>query len=120
CHRPPRPRSRHRDAGQRGDRPPAARGGNQRLSAEFTAEARRRRASVAEASDSAPPEVLLARPQGVPLCSRAAMSAERERLEREGSAWKLWGPYVAERAWGTVREDYSANGTAWDYFPHDH
>src|SRR5258706_6613924 len=34
--------------------------------------------------------------------------------------WKAWGPYLSERAWGTVREDYSANGTAWDYFPHDH
>jgi len=34
--------------------------------------------------------------------------------------WKRWGPYLAERQWGTVREDYSADGTAWDYFPHDH
>ncbi len=34
--------------------------------------------------------------------------------------WKRWGPYLSERAWGTVREDYSAGGTAWDYFPHDH
>jgi hypothetical protein len=34
--------------------------------------------------------------------------------------WKQWGPYLAERAWGTVREDYSADGEAWDYFPHDH
>src|SRR6201994_4964375 len=34
--------------------------------------------------------------------------------------WKQWGPYVSERAWGTVREDYSATGEAWDYFPHDH
>ena len=34
--------------------------------------------------------------------------------------WKEWGPYVSERAWGTVREDYSADGSAWDYFPHDH
>jgi hypothetical protein len=34
--------------------------------------------------------------------------------------WKHWGPYVAERAWGTVREDYSPNGDAWSYFPHDH
>ncbi len=34
--------------------------------------------------------------------------------------WKHWGPYVAERAWGTVREDYSANGDAWNHFPHDH
>lgn len=34
--------------------------------------------------------------------------------------WKEWGPYLSERAWGTVREDYSANGDAWNYFPHDH
>jgi hypothetical protein len=33
--------------------------------------------------------------------------------------WRRWGPYVAERSWGTVREDYSADGSAWDYFPHD-
>ena len=36
------------------------------------------------------------------------------------AAWRRWGPYLAERAWGTVREDYSASGNAWDYFPHDH
>ncbi len=36
------------------------------------------------------------------------------------SNWKRWGPYLSERAWGTVREDYSANGDAWNYFPHDH
>ena len=36
------------------------------------------------------------------------------------SAWRKWGCYVAERAWGTVREDYSADGDAWDYFTHDH
>lgn len=34
--------------------------------------------------------------------------------------WKKWGPYLSERQWGTVREDYSANGDAWNYFPHDH
>ena len=34
--------------------------------------------------------------------------------------WQRWGPYLSERQWGTVREDYSDNGTAWDYFPHDH
>ncbi|HYN39089.1 MAG TPA: glucosidase, partial [Rhodospirillales bacterium] len=34
--------------------------------------------------------------------------------------WQLWGPYLSERQWGTVREDYSANGDAWNYFPHDH
>jgi hypothetical protein len=40
---------------------------------------------------------------------------------REGREdWKHWGPYLSERAWGTVREDYSEDGTAWEYFPHDH
>ena len=39
--------------------------------------------------------------------------------QREGH-WNRWGPYVAERAWGTVREDYSVSGDAWSYFPHDH
>jgi hypothetical protein len=37
-----------------------------------------------------------------------------------GTASKLWGPYLSERQWGTVREDYSADGSAWEYFPHDH
>ena len=46
------------------------------------------------------------------------MSAEKDRLGQP--EWKAWGPYVAERAWGTVREDYSPDGTAWTYFPHDH
>src|SRR5947207_11089122 len=48
---------------------------------------------------------------------------EQERLQgRHGplGAWRHWGPYVAERSWGTVREDYSADGDAWAYFPHDH
>ena len=36
------------------------------------------------------------------------------------AAWRLWGPYLSERQWGTVREDYSPYGTAWEYFPHDH
>jgi hypothetical protein len=39
--------------------------------------------------------------------------------EAKTNHWKRWGPYLAERAWGTVREDYSPNGTAWEYFPHD-
>ncbi|HMQ54075.1 MAG TPA: glucosidase [Anaerolineae bacterium] len=50
-------------------------------------------------------------------------TAEHERLaaHRAGQAnWKLWGPYLSERAWGTVREDYSPSGEAWDFFPHDH
>src|SRR6516225_6784999 len=36
------------------------------------------------------------------------------------AAWYRWGPYLSERQWGTVREDYSADGAAWDYLPHDH
>ena len=50
-------------------------------------------------------------------------TAEQLRLNacNTGRAdWKQWGPYLSERQWGTVREDYSADGTAWDYFPHDH
>ena len=48
---------------------------------------------------------------------------ERQRLRAMRSAtedWRGWGPYVSERQWGTVREDYSAGGTAWDHFTHDH
>jgi hypothetical protein len=40
--------------------------------------------------------------------------------KQDRSAWKSWGPYLSERQWGTVREDYSANGDAWHYFPHEH
>jgi hypothetical protein len=52
----------------------------------------------------------------------APNNAEQIRLEnqRQGKEnWRLWGPYLSERAWGTVREDYSPNGTAWEYFSHD-
>ena len=38
----------------------------------------------------------------------------------EANPWYEWGPYLSERAWGTVREDYSDNGDAWSFFPHDH
>ena len=57
------------------------------------------------------------------------MGAERDRVAgfgrmedgiRQAGDWYRWGPYVSERQWGTVREDYSANGEAWDYLPHDH
>ena len=57
------------------------------------------------------------------------MGAERDRVAgfgrledglRQAGDWYLWGPYVSERQWGTVREDYSADGEAWDYLPHDH
>ncbi|MCW5889710.1 MAG: glucosidase [bacterium] len=50
-------------------------------------------------------------------------TAERRRLDedaRREKDWKRWGPYLAERQWGTVREDYSATGECWDYLPHDH
>jgi len=48
------------------------------------------------------------------------MSAERDRLTDPTAEWARWGPYLADRAWGTVREDYSADGNAWAYFPFDH
>ena len=51
------------------------------------------------------------------------MNAEQTRLQEEHDRkayWWRWGPYLSERQWGTVREDYSATGEAWDYFPHDH
>jgi Glycosyl hydrolase family 63 C-terminal domain len=57
------------------------------------------------------------------------MGAERERVDtfgrlenglKSGGDWYLWGPYLSERQWGTVREDYSPGGTAWEYLPHDH
>src|SRR5689334_21837447 len=50
-------------------------------------------------------------------------TAEHTRLDEDRAKaryWKRWGPYVSERAWGSVREDYSPGGTAWDYFSHDH
>ena len=53
---------------------------------------------------------------------RIPKAAEHKRLEKScdrKSHWKRWGPYVAERAWGTVREDYSANGDAWAFVSHD-
>jgi hypothetical protein len=48
------------------------------------------------------------------------MTLEHDRLLKDGDNWRRWGPYLAERAWGTVREDYSKQGNAWEYFPHDH
>src|SRR3954466_2025403 len=50
------------------------------------------------------------------------MNAEQNRLDeaqKEQLAWKQWGPYLSERQWGTVREDYSESGDAWNYFTHD-
>ena len=51
------------------------------------------------------------------------MTQEEIRLSESGARrkhWKRWGPYLSERAWGTVREDYSSGGNAWEYLSHDH
>jgi Glycosyl hydrolase family 63 C-terminal domain len=51
------------------------------------------------------------------------ISIEKHRLTNDTAGkenWRRWGPYLSERQWGTVREDYSASGSAWDYVPHDH
>ena len=50
-------------------------------------------------------------------------TAEAQRMHEARSptkGWRKWGPYLSERQWGTVREDYSAHGNAWEYFPHEH
>ncbi|OHB80448.1 MAG: glucosidase [Planctomycetes bacterium RBG_16_55_9] len=52
-----------------------------------------------------------------------SVNAERNRLSEDARRirnWKRWGPYLSERQWGTVREDYSPDGACWEYFPHDH
>jgi Mannosylglycerate hydrolase MGH1-like glycoside hydrolase domain len=57
------------------------------------------------------------------LSTRKIVTKEERRLQQSQERiahWKRWGPYLAERQWGTVREDYSPHGTAWDSFPHDH
>lgn len=57
------------------------------------------------------------------LMAERQLNREQDRLDQAAQKtvdWKLWGPYVADRAWGTVREDYSADGSAWDYFPFEH
>src|SRR5262245_40966020 len=51
-----------------------------------------------------------------PTAEHRRMAEDRDRIVR----WRQWGPYLSDRAWGTVREDYSASGDAWGYFPHDH
>src|SRR5919204_6238029 len=58
-----------------------------------------------------------------PLRSRSRVTAEERRLAEARARtahWRRWGPYLSARQWGTVREDYSPSGTAWEYFPHDH
>jgi len=56
------------------------------------------------------------------LVFERAKTAEESRLEEareKGVPWRQWGPYLSERQWGTVREDYSENGDAWNYFTHE-
>lgn len=62
-----------------------------------------------------------ARMESKSLCKPTTAEGTRLKssFERE-SDWKNWGPYVSDRAWGTVREDYSGDGSAWAYFPHEH
>jgi hypothetical protein len=45
---------------------------------------------------------------------------EEMRYKAQNGLWRKWGPYLSERQWGTVREDYSPHGNAWEYLPHDH
>jgi hypothetical protein len=100
----------------------------------FTAPAAKAQAD-AEAGPSADTSALLARaahaarwvtgqsPVTLPPGTEGKRVAGFGRLEdglRQASDWYLWGPYVSERQWGTVREDYSAEGDAWAYVPHDH
>jgi hypothetical protein len=56
------------------------------------------------------------------ISTERTKTTEELRLDEareKGVLWKLWGPYLSERQWGTVREDYSENGDAWNYFTHD-
>src|SRR5687767_8261015 len=57
------------------------------------------------------------------VASDMSLDTMRQRLAtgpRVNAQWRFWGPYLSERQWGTVREDYSVGGTAWEYFPHEH
>ena len=63
------------------------------------------------------------KPKAPPRGRAAVARAESNRLAEANDGtepWRDWGPYLSERAWGTVREDYSADGNAWSFFPHDH
>ena len=79
----------------------------------FQSKALARRGSVMQ------PEICRTEDQSVTTPPTAEHQRLADSLARRAD-WKKWGPYVAERAWGTVREDYSARGDAWSYFPFDH
>src|ERR1043165_9649835 len=62
------------------------------------------------------------KPVTSPITENRTPTAEAHRLAEDAARvanWKRWGPYLSERQWGTVREDYSADGNCWDYFPQD-
>src|SRR5579862_9317882 len=78
---------------------------------------------ISLAACSSPSGVILTAEFPQSACERIGMTAEGLRLQQSNDRtanWQRWGPYLAERQWGTVREDYSATGECWDYFPHDH
>src|SRR6266852_2919108 len=87
---------------------------------------RARPAWTASSSSDSPPTRRRARPgspRRAPPSQAMTIGAERRRLDedtRREKNWKRWGPYLSDRQWGTVREDYSPDGAAWEYFPHDH
>ena len=54
-----------------------------------------------------------------PAATKTAEELRLDETREKGALWKQWGPYLSERQWGTVREDYSEDGNAWDYFSHD-
>ena len=56
----------------------------------------------------------------MPVTPSTAEHLRLQEVHDHKSPWKKWGPYLSERQWGTVREDYSPDGSAWEYFPHDH
>jgi hypothetical protein len=77
---------------------------------------------VGSTSTLARPEYNTRHPKGDFVVSTLSMSAEQQRLDDArnlNTPWRKWGPYLSERQWGTVREDYSEDGNAWDYFSHD-
>jgi hypothetical protein len=59
-------------------------------------------------------------PENRPACSPTPSGSASTRATATKQAWSLWGPYLSDRQWGTVREDYSADGDAWNYFPFEH
>jgi len=58
-------------------------------------------------------------PESVRLQEAATLAANRSGQPESTKPWRKWGPYLSERQWGTLREDYSQDGNAWDYFTHD-